>query len=173
MVIAIPNVKDDGEFLHTVKVEYEWEPPRCGVCMVFGHDDMLCPKRPVEKPKKQHTNHDGIQHPSFSHGTNVSSKVQFKPKTPVWQAWQAVSKKNSASQVIRKRILKCLENPNNTPLVAKINELESHMIEEKLVLLGDNGKHLKPCKPTPPSSSNVVSKKVDDLINEDSDSEVE
>ncbi|GKF47447.1 hypothetical protein Tco_0137249 [Tanacetum coccineum] len=41
MVIAIPNVKDDGEVLHTVRVEHEWEPPRCGV-----------PKRPVEKPKK-------------------------------------------------------------------------------------------------------------------------
>ncbi|GJS38817.1 hypothetical protein Tco_0563860 [Tanacetum coccineum] len=63
--------------------------------------------------------------------------------------------------------------PNNTPLVAKINELESQMIKGKLVLLGDNGKHLKPCKPTPPSFSNMVSKKVDDLVNEDSDSEVE
>ncbi|GKC19228.1 probable indole-3-pyruvate monooxygenase YUCCA10, partial [Tanacetum coccineum] len=50
MVIAIPNVEDDGEVLHTVRVEYKWEPPRCGVCMVFGYDDMLCPKRPVEKP---------------------------------------------------------------------------------------------------------------------------
>nr|GEY82727.1 RNA-directed DNA polymerase, eukaryota [Tanacetum cinerariifolium] len=128
MVIAIPNVKDDGEFLHTTRVEYECEPPTCGVSMVFGHDDMLCPKRPIEKPKKQHINHDGIQHPSSSHGTDVGSKI---------------------------------------------NELESQMIEGKLVLLGDDEKHLKPCKPPPPSSSNVVSKKVDDLINEDSDSEVE
>ncbi|GJV41464.1 ATPase, F1/V1/A1 complex, alpha/beta subunit [Tanacetum coccineum] len=48
MVIIIPNVKDDAEVLHTVRVKYEWEPPRCGVCMVFGHDDMLCPKQPVE-----------------------------------------------------------------------------------------------------------------------------
>ncbi|GKE58108.1 hypothetical protein Tco_1497293, partial [Tanacetum coccineum] len=29
MVISIPNVEDDGEVLHTVRVEYEWEPPRC------------------------------------------------------------------------------------------------------------------------------------------------
>ncbi|GJV31057.1 hypothetical protein Tco_1391457 [Tanacetum coccineum] len=26
MVIVIPNVEDDGEVLHTVEVEYEWEP---------------------------------------------------------------------------------------------------------------------------------------------------
>nr|GEV21693.1 hypothetical protein [Tanacetum cinerariifolium] len=31
MVIAIPNVEDDGEVLYTVMVEYEREPPRCGV----------------------------------------------------------------------------------------------------------------------------------------------
>ncbi|GKB78856.1 hypothetical protein Tco_0945751, partial [Tanacetum coccineum] len=54
-----------------------------------------------------------------------------------------------------------------------INELESHMIEGTLVLLDDDGKPLKPFKSTLPSSSNVVSKKVDDLINEDNDSEAE
>ncbi|GJT10061.1 hypothetical protein Tco_0857103 [Tanacetum coccineum] len=77
-----------------VRVEYEWEPPRCGVCMVFGHDDMLCLKRAVEKPKEQHINHDGFQHPISSCGTNMVSKVLFKLKKPVWQA---VSKKNSAN----------------------------------------------------------------------------
>ncbi|GJX84728.1 hypothetical protein Tco_0335502 [Tanacetum coccineum] len=179
---------DDEEVLHTVKVEYEWKPPRCGVCMVFGHDDMLCPKWHVEKPKKQHTNHDGFQHTSSSHGTNVGSKVQFKPKKLIWQA---VSKKNSASssgtkknsEVSRKvtssnnpfDALNTIEegdelgsnggssnsgnkvvqdvagstasgSPSNTPLVTRINELKSQMIEGTLV---------------------------DDLVNEDNDSEVE
>ncbi|GKE57367.1 hypothetical protein Tco_1496552 [Tanacetum coccineum] len=47
------------------------------------------------------------------------------------------------------------------------------MIEGTLVLLDDDGKPLKPSKSTLPSSSNVVSKKVDDLVNEDNDSEAE
>ncbi|GJU89512.1 hypothetical protein Tco_1301935 [Tanacetum coccineum] len=55
----------------------------------------------------------------------------------------------------------------------RINEIESQTIKGKLMLLGDDGKLLKPCKPTPPSYSNMVSKKVDDLVNKDSDSEVE
>ena len=54
-----------------------------------------------------------------------------------------------------------------TPLVARINELESQMIEGKLVLLDDDGKRLIPSKATLPSSSDVVSKKVDDLVNKD------
>ncbi|GJV29040.1 reverse transcriptase domain-containing protein [Tanacetum coccineum] len=65
MVISILNVKDDGEVLYTVRVEYEWELPRCGMCMVFAHDDILCPKQHVEKPKKQHTNHNGFATSSF------------------------------------------------------------------------------------------------------------
>ncbi|GJR59135.1 hypothetical protein Tco_1501297, partial [Tanacetum coccineum] len=86
MVIAIPNVKDDGEVLQTVRVEYEWEPPRYGVCML---------------------------------GSNGGSS-------------------NSG----------------------------------KLMLLDEDGKPLKAYKPTLPNFSNVVSKKVDDMVNEDSDSEV-
>ncbi|GKD48273.1 ATPase, F1/V1/A1 complex, alpha/beta subunit, partial [Tanacetum coccineum] len=34
-------------------IEYEWEPPRCRMCMVFGHDDMTCLKRVVDEPKKE------------------------------------------------------------------------------------------------------------------------
>ncbi|GKB96785.1 zinc knuckle CX2CX4HX4C containing protein [Tanacetum coccineum] len=160
------------ELIHTVRVEYECEPPRCSVCMVFWHDDMLCPKRHVKKPKKQHTNHDGFQHTSSSHGTNVGSKVQFKPKKPIWQV---VSKKNSTSssgkKVVQDVVGSASDNPSNTPLVARINELESQMLEEKLVLLDEDGNSLKTSKSTLPSSSSVVSKKVDDLVNEDNDSE--
>nr|GEU30810.1 hypothetical protein [Tanacetum cinerariifolium] len=80
---------------------------------------------------------------------------------------------NSCKKIVQDVASSTSGSPNNTPLVAKINELKIQMIEMKLVLLGDDGKHLKPCKPTLPSSSNLVSKKVDDLVNEDSDSEVE
>ncbi|GJU39015.1 zinc knuckle CX2CX4HX4C containing protein [Tanacetum coccineum] len=30
--------------MHNIKIEYEWKPSRCGTCLVFGHDDALCPK---------------------------------------------------------------------------------------------------------------------------------
>ncbi|PWA53311.1 hypothetical protein CTI12_AA446280 [Artemisia annua] len=77
MIIAIPNVEDEGEILHT-------------------HDDFLCPKRAIEKPKKQCSNHDGFQQPPrhTSRGTNMGYKFQFKPKK---QVYQAVSKKKGSS----------------------------------------------------------------------------
>ncbi|GKC37536.1 ATPase, F1/V1/A1 complex, alpha/beta subunit, partial [Tanacetum coccineum] len=170
LVIAIPNVEDDGEVLHTVRVEYEWEPPRCGVCMVFGHDDMLCPKRPVEKSKKQHTNHDGFQSTSSFHGTNVGSKVMSLD--------QMGGSSNSGKKVVQNVASSASSSPSNTPLVARINKLESLIIKGTFVLLGtlvlldDDGKSLKPSKSTLPNSFNVVTKNVDDLVNEDNDSKV-
>ncbi|GJX77204.1 hypothetical protein Tco_0324015 [Tanacetum coccineum] len=79
---------------------------------------------------------------------------------------------NSGKKVVQEGTGSASSSPSNTPLVIKVNDLESKMIEGSLVLLDDNGKPLKLSKSTLPSSSNVVSKKVDDLVNEDNDSEV-
>ncbi|GJT05975.1 reverse transcriptase domain-containing protein [Tanacetum coccineum] len=62
MVISIPNPIGNGVTMHTIKVEYEWKPPRCGTCLVFGHDDMQCPKRVMVDLRKQGgTSNDGFQ----------------------------------------------------------------------------------------------------------------
>ncbi|GJW70054.1 hypothetical protein Tco_0126971 [Tanacetum coccineum] len=121
MIIDIPNMEDDGEVLHIMRVEYEWEPPRC-------EDDEL--------------------------GSNWGSS-------------------NSGKKFEQDVVGLTSGNPSNTPLVARINDLESQMIKGKLVLLDDDGKPLKPSKSMLLNSSNVVYKKVDDLVNEDNDNEVE
>ncbi|GKB07311.1 putative ribonuclease H-like domain-containing protein [Tanacetum coccineum] len=129
LVIVIPNVEANGEVLHTVRVEYEWEPLRC---------------------------------------------VSVKPKKPIRQV---ISKKNSANSsgkyVVQDVAGLASSSQSNTPFVARINDLVSQMIKGKLVLLDDKGKPLKPSKSTLPSSSNMVYKKFDDLVNKDNDSEVE
>ncbi|GKE05932.1 zinc knuckle CX2CX4HX4C containing protein, partial [Tanacetum coccineum] len=38
LVIAIPAGKDKGHSLATIKIEYEWRPPRCSTCLIFDHD---------------------------------------------------------------------------------------------------------------------------------------
>nr|GFA32153.1 hypothetical protein [Tanacetum cinerariifolium] len=107
----------------------------------------------------------------------VLHMVQFKPKKPFMQV---VSKKNSASSSGMKKNSKLPRkvmssaNPfdalntieeddelgSNGARQLRINELESYMIEGNLVLLGDDGKPIKPCKPTLPSSSNAVLKRL-------------
>nr|XP_043612839.1 uncharacterized protein LOC122584837 [Erigeron canadensis] len=43
IVLAIPNLIDEGYTKNNIRVEYEWSPPRCSGCCVFGHSDTQCP----------------------------------------------------------------------------------------------------------------------------------
>ncbi|GJX51422.1 hypothetical protein Tco_0278267 [Tanacetum coccineum] len=44
-VVAFPLPKSKGHYLETLEVEYEWWPPRCSKCKIFGHEDDACPSR--------------------------------------------------------------------------------------------------------------------------------
>ncbi|XP_071699103.1 uncharacterized protein [Rutidosis leptorrhynchoides] len=42
--VANPSHDGQGRTIDLVRVEYEWKPPRCSRCKVFGHTDIQCPK---------------------------------------------------------------------------------------------------------------------------------
>ncbi|GJZ75993.1 zinc knuckle CX2CX4HX4C containing protein, partial [Tanacetum coccineum] len=71
MVIAIPNVEDDGEVLHSVRVEYEWKPPRCGPDIRADDEGFI-----EVKKKKSGGNNDGTKNFTVS----VKPKTQYRPK---------------------------------------------------------------------------------------------
>ncbi|GJV64584.1 putative reverse transcriptase domain-containing protein [Tanacetum coccineum] len=37
IVVAMPKITKEGHYTCNVRVEYEWKPPRCSSCKVFGH----------------------------------------------------------------------------------------------------------------------------------------
>nr|GEU39994.1 hypothetical protein [Tanacetum cinerariifolium] len=51
--MAVPNIYDEvvSHTLGKIKVEYEWKPPHCLECHVFGHAADQCPKHIHENPK--------------------------------------------------------------------------------------------------------------------------
>ncbi|GJS96401.1 hypothetical protein Tco_0803369 [Tanacetum coccineum] len=56
VIMAIPNEKGDEYTKEVIRVEYEWKPPHCGDCKIFGHDLLHCPKHaaatvPNDPPK--------------------------------------------------------------------------------------------------------------------------
>nr|GEW42483.1 hypothetical protein [Tanacetum cinerariifolium] len=78
LVVAIQKLEGDGYILNTIRIEYEWEPPRCEVCMVFGYDEVTCSKRVVNELKKQNGkyNDDFQQAPKITLcGINMSPKL--------------------------------------------------------------------------------------------------
>ncbi|GJU96252.1 hypothetical protein Tco_1321008 [Tanacetum coccineum] len=44
LTIGVPLIEDTGFTIETVTIEYEWKPPRCDLCKIFGHVHDHCPK---------------------------------------------------------------------------------------------------------------------------------
>ncbi|XP_022030851.1 uncharacterized protein LOC110931782 [Helianthus annuus] len=60
IVVAIPKLDDDGYVTERVKVEYEWQPHRCSVCCIFGHNDQTCVKNVLNKEKQVVIDEEGF-----------------------------------------------------------------------------------------------------------------
>ncbi|GJY73533.1 hypothetical protein Tco_0477964 [Tanacetum coccineum] len=44
IVVVMPKITREGFYTCNIRVEYEWKPPRCACCKVFGHVQEECPK---------------------------------------------------------------------------------------------------------------------------------
>ncbi|GJZ49257.1 hypothetical protein Tco_0603447 [Tanacetum coccineum] len=82
-VMEIPVEDGTGYTKEIIRVEYEWKPPHCIDCKLFGHAHNLCPKR-VKKVDTSAPNTDSPKD-GFTKVTNRNNKVKKtdynQPKT--------------------------------------------------------------------------------------------
>ncbi|GKA63536.1 probable methyltransferase PMT28 isoform X1 [Tanacetum coccineum] len=90
LVIAIPRGKDKGHSLATIRIEYEWKPPRCPTCLIFDHTDDRCPKLP--KVVATDIANDGIEVGSKINTTGLS------PNDTADDGFEVVKKKKKRKQ---------------------------------------------------------------------------
>ncbi|GJW71741.1 putative RNA-directed DNA polymerase [Tanacetum coccineum] len=89
IVVAMPQLVREGFYTCTNRVEYEWKPPRCACCKIFGHVQDECPKKIDSGMAKN------LKKPSQSpRGVLVGLKVGFKPAK---QVYRTVFKKTNAN----------------------------------------------------------------------------
>nr|GEV78029.1 hypothetical protein [Tanacetum cinerariifolium] len=50
--IDIPREDGKGYTTVTIRIEYEWQPPRCGTCKIYDHLESVCPMKPKAGPIK-------------------------------------------------------------------------------------------------------------------------
>ncbi|GJU35764.1 hypothetical protein Tco_1184118 [Tanacetum coccineum] len=151
IVAALPKITREGYYTCNIRVEYEWKPPRCACCKVFGHIWEECPKNPgldMAKNLKKLS--------QAPRGVPVRPKVGFKPA----KEYRPVAKKPTANTSSIKK--KCVEptkegvtssrslfwnvetsNISTTPIVEKIGKLKQLVIDGKGTLVDDDGKPLK------------------------------
>ncbi|GJS29083.1 hypothetical protein Tco_0489703 [Tanacetum coccineum] len=134
IVVAMPKLTREGFYTCTVRVEYEWKPPRCACCKVFGHIQDECLKNPGLGVAKN------LKKPSQAYrGVPVSLKVRFKP---VKQAFRPVYTKPTANTSGNKK-----NDVEPTKKVSNSNPFDVLNSVENDVDLGTNGR-----------TSNLVSK---------------
>ncbi|GJW17600.1 hypothetical protein Tco_0025036 [Tanacetum coccineum] len=81
--MGIPLPKGIGFIRETVRVEYEWKPPRCEKCKIFDHMNDQCPKNATTIPTV--INNDGFQ-------TVVNKKKSGKTGSIVVKiTWQPIN----------------------------------------------------------------------------------
>ena len=65
ITVEIPLLDGTGSTIEKIRVEYEWKPPRCVKCMVFGHTILDCPKvvvPPVQPTKPVNDGFTAVNH---------------------------------------------------------------------------------------------------------------
>nr|GEW21209.1 hypothetical protein [Tanacetum cinerariifolium] len=88
IIVVMPKINREGHYTYNVRAEYEWKPPRCSSCKVFGHIHEECPKNTGAGEKKT------VKKPSqTSRGISVGPRTGFKPQ----KVYRHVLKKSTAS----------------------------------------------------------------------------
>ncbi|GKA29347.1 putative reverse transcriptase domain-containing protein [Tanacetum coccineum] len=110
IVVAMTKITRKGHYTCNVRVKYEWKPPRCSSCKVFGHIHKECTKNTGVGEKKN------VKKPSqTSRGVPVGRKMGFKPQ----KEYQTVPKKPNASSNGNKKkgVEPTIEVSNSNPFV--------------------------------------------------------
>ncbi|GJT27363.1 kinase-like domain, phloem protein 2-like protein [Tanacetum coccineum] len=116
IVVAMLRIMGEGHYTCNVRVEYEWKPPRCSSCKVFGHIHEECSKNTGADEKKT------IKKPSqISRGVPVGPEMGFKPQ----KEYRHVPKK---------------PNPSSSGIVESDSEVEVVFDETTNLRISTSGK---------------------------------
>ncbi|GJV70250.1 RNA-directed DNA polymerase, eukaryota [Tanacetum coccineum] len=123
IVVFVPIFSGERFNTSSIRVEYEWTPPRCSEFKIFGHVLDDCHKKIVSNI---------LKNPKMSHQPARGPSVGLKPKSTSVAPLPPGSGGGNQTP-----------STNATPAVAGINELERKMLDGKLVLVDDHGKPLE------------------------------
>ncbi|GKC21343.1 zinc knuckle CX2CX4HX4C containing protein [Tanacetum coccineum] len=168
LVMAVPNMEENGYTKETIRIEYEWEPLCCSTCLIFGHsiDDCLkATKRVVNRVDKDKGRSSGADDEGFievkkkklggNNGGNSSKRASTTSTLPSGNGTFSLSNSfkvlkvddpaNMEVESCNKASMSSVqeEGQSATPLVEKINMFEKHILEGTCLLVDDDGKPLK------------------------------
>jgi len=120
--VAIMCLQGGGYTKETVHVEYEWKPPRCCTCNVFGHQGVQCPK--YVKPAPMAQNEEGFVNVGRKNGKgkHVEGIRLTKPKPSFVYRVKQQSNPQGASNVASPTNV--ASTSNSSPMVSLKNSFD-------------------------------------------------
>ncbi|GJR28575.1 cytokinin dehydrogenase 3-like protein [Tanacetum coccineum] len=141
IVVDMPKLVGEGFYMCMIRVEYEWRPPRCSSCKIFGHCLNECPKK--------------IASDAVKNLNNTRQATRGVPQGDL--ARQVVSNSNPFDALnsieyddylgTNGGIYKSAEmgslnvvhgSSSNNPIIDKIDKLERQIIDGKLMFVDDD-----------------------------------
>nr|GEZ03770.1 hypothetical protein [Tanacetum cinerariifolium] len=150
IMVAMPKLVGEGFYTCTIHVEYERKPLRCAYCKVFDHVQNECPKNigldvsnnlknPSQAPRERcRVYKRGYPNP-FDVLNSVENDVDLSTNT---RTSNLASKEANSSGSLFWNVGS--SSTSTTPTVVEKNDnLEKPIIDEKIILVDDEGKPLK------------------------------
>nr|GEY33154.1 hypothetical protein [Tanacetum cinerariifolium] len=148
MVMVVSKLEGNRNTKETIRIKYEWVPPHCSTCLIYGHSRFDC----LKVAHKQLVNgiDKGKVRIRLQHQVTIKSHQEIK-------VMDFLSLSNSfealhVESLIIKKVATCNkattsgtqeERKSFTLLVEKINVFEKQMLKGKLVLLDNDRKPLE------------------------------
>nr|GEW64961.1 hypothetical protein [Tanacetum cinerariifolium] len=156
-MVTISKFMGEGYHIKIIRVEYEWTPPGCLSCKVFGHVLDECPKQPVSDVLKKlnipRQAVRGVQKQAQASRQEVGNSNLFDVLISV-ENDDDMGTNGGNSKMAEKGVNSSVvsfaygSSPvasgplNITPLAERINNLERKILDGKLMLVDDDGKQL-------------------------------
>nr|GEU86503.1 hypothetical protein [Tanacetum cinerariifolium] len=137
-VMVVLNLEGNGYTKETIHIEYEWEPPRCSTCLIFGHSLVDFPKD-APKRVKSGGNNDGTKNFTIL----VKPKTQYRPKAKQSTEGTSNSLKMTPFVGTNKASTSCYNKESPSNKGDKINVVEKQILEGKIMFVVDDGKPLE------------------------------
>lgn len=123
-MIGVPLLNGKGYTKETIRVEYEWKPPRCATCQIFGHTCDQCPRKVTTPPNVVGKDDDGFQtvgtkrtsgkNSAPKGGTKVGQKFVYKPKGTINTDKVVPNSSNVSNQQVPSKSTSSTTNASNS-----------------------------------------------------------
>ncbi|GKC97313.1 cytokinin dehydrogenase 3-like protein, partial [Tanacetum coccineum] len=149
IVVAMPKLIGEGFNMCTIRVEYEWKPPKCSSCKVFGHVLNECLKKIVLDVVKNLNNPMQACRGACGKKKQVEASRQEVSNSNPFDTLNSIKNDDvlgtngGNSKSAGKGSLNVVHgSSSNTLIIDKIDKLERQILDGKLVFVADDGNSL-------------------------------